>query len=176
MLLKNFGAYCAAALTDDNLTEGIKCTTGEFPTGGNLKGLPSQLGLLSFIISSATYISNQNDSSSATWAFGFGDGTTPPTIDDYKFSGNLVVPTIVAGSGTASNGSNGSTWQMTVINNTENPMTIGEIGLFISASSSGCVMLTRDVLTEPVVLQAGASKGFQIFIDTQSFVSNASQA
>lgn len=176
MLLKNFGAYCAAALTDDKLTEGIKCTTGEFPVGGNLKGLPNQLGALYSIISSATYAINQSGSVAATWAFGFGDGTTPPTIDDYKFSGNLVVPTIITSSGTASNGSNGSTWQMTVTNETGNPITIGEIGLFINATSSGCVMLTRDVLTEPVVLEAGASKGFQIFIDTQSFVSNASQA
>ena len=55
-------------------------------------------------------------------------------------------------------------------------MTINEIGLFLRAGGYGCVMLTRDVLPQPVVLQPGESKGFQIYIDTQSFISNAAQA
>lgn len=174
MLLKNFGAILANALADDALTEGIKCTTGELPVATSLRELPQSTGSLNMVIDSEVYIANSASSGAATWAFGFGDGTTPPTIDDYKFSGNLVAPNIVSGS--VSNGSNGSTWQMTVINNTEETMTINEIGLFIKTSSSyGCLMLTRDVLPQPVILEAGASKGFQIFIDTQSFVTNGSQ-
>lgn len=174
MLLKNFGAYCAVAFTDDKLTEGIKCTTGEFPVNNGLKTLPPQLGVLFQIVSSITYNANTSGGSNSNWAFIFGDGTTPPTIEDYKLSGNIVEPTAL-GSGSASNGSNGSTWQMIVINNTKTPMTINEIGLCNELPSFGCVMLTRDVLPEPVVLQPGASKGFQVFIDTQSFVANASQ-
>lgn len=175
MLLKNFGAYCATAFTSDTLQEGIKCTVGELPFSSNLRALPSQLGSLGYTVSSETYSENANGASQSTWAFIFGDGTTPPTIEDYKLSGNLVEPSTVAGTGSASNGSNGITWQMTVINNTGSSITIGEIGLCSQISSYGCVMLTRDVLPQPVVLEPGASKGFQIFIDTQSFVANASQ-
>lgn len=175
MLLKNFGAYCATAFTSDTLQEGIKCTTGEFPSSSTLRVLPSQLGSLGYIVSSLTYSFNTHGSGSATWAFIFGDGTTPPTIEDYKLSGNIVEPSIIAGTGSASNGSNGSTWQMTVVNNTGSSITIGEIGLCTQMAKYGCVMLTRDVLPQPVVLEPGASKGFQIFIDTQSFVANASQ-
>lgn len=173
MLLNNFGAILANALADDSLTEGIKCTTGNLPVANNLRQAPTSRSALSSVIDSTTYAKNENGSSSGQWAFGFGDGTTPPTIEDYKFSGNLVEPTIVGGSGSTSNGSNGATFQVAVINNTESAMTINEIGLFSSLKNYACVMLTRDVLPEPVVLEPGASKGFQIFIDTQSFVSNA---
>lgn len=176
MLLKNFGAILANALAGDLLTEGFKCSTGELPKANGLKAMPLSVQSISNIVSSTTYTANSKVSTNSVFAFGFGDGTTPPTIDDYKFSGNLVVPTIVASSGSTSNGSNGATYQMVVVNDTESAMTINEIGLFTQLTNNGCVMLTRDVLPQPVVLQAGASKGFQIFIDTQSFIANAAQA
>lgn len=174
MLLKNFGALLATALTNTNLTEGVKCTTGELPKAtGLLKMVPNEN--LSAVIDSNVYTANPSTGTSSQWAFGFGTGTTPPTIDDYKFSGDLVTPTLVPASGTAHNGSNGSIFAMVVINQTQEAMTINEIGLF-RRTQSGCVMLTRDVLPQPVVLQPGESKGFQIYIDTQSFISNAAQA
>lgn len=174
MLLKNFGALLATALTNTRLTEGVKCTTGELPKATSLlQMVPS--GSLNEVIDSKAYTANSISSSSSQWAFGFGTGTTPPTIDDYKFSGDLVTPTHVTASGTAYNGSNGSIFAMVVINQTQEAMTINEIGLF-RRTPIGCVMLTRDVLPQPVVLQPGESKGFQIYIDTQSFISNAAQA
>lgn len=175
MLLKNFGALLATALTNTDLTEGVKCTTGELPKAASLSVMNPSASL-SEVIDSNVYTANSNTSTSSKWAFGFGTGTTPPTIDDYKFSGDLVTPIPVAASGTAHNGSNGSIFAMVVINQTQEAMTINEIGLFRRAASSGCVMLTRDVLPQPVVLQPGESKGFQIYIDTQSFISNAAQA
>lgn len=176
MLLKNFGAILANALTDDPLTEGIKCTTGELPASANIKNMPSTVSALNTVVKSATYIANSSTAMNAAWAFIFGDGTTQPTIDDYKLSGDIVEPDTVSGTGSASNGTNGATFQMTVINNTESAMTINEIGLCTQVVNSGCLMLTHDVLPEPVVLEAGGSKGFQIYIDTQSFISNAAQA
>lgn len=174
MLLKNFGALLATALTNINLTEGLKCTTGELPKATSLlKMAPSSS--LTEVIASNAYTENSNTGTASQWAFGFGTGTTPPTIDDYKFSGDLVTPTLVFNSGTAYNGSNGSIFAMLVINQTQEAMTINEIGLFRRVPTS-CVMLTRDVLPQPVVLQPGESKGFQIYIDTQSFISNAAQA
>lgn len=174
MLLKNFGALLATALTNTELKEGVKCTTGELPkTASLLKMGPSNS--LSAVIDSSVYTPNSSSGTSSQWAFGFGTGTTPPTIDDYKFSGDLVTPTFVSKSGTAHNGSNGSIFAMVVINQKQEAMTINEIGLF-RRTSAGCVMLTRDVLPQPVVLQPGESKGFQIYIDTQSFISNAAQA
>ena len=175
MLLKNFGALLATALTNSSLTEGVKCTTGELPEASNLLAMGPN-GSLNDVIDPNTYAANSYGSKSAQWAFGFGTGTTPPTIDDYKFSGDLVTPTLVTASGTAYNGSNGSIFAMVVTNPTQEVMTINEIGLFRRAPSNGCVMLTRDVLPQPVVLQPGESKGFQIYIDTQSFISNAAQA
>ena len=175
MLLKNFGALLAPALTNTTLKEGVKCTTGELPKAtGLLKMGP--YAILSDVIDSAVYAANTRSTYTSKWAFGFGTGTTPPTIDDYKFSGDLVTPSIIQSSGVASNGSNGSLFQMAVINNTQEAMTINEIGLFSKIDTFGCVMLTRDVLPQPVVLQPGESKGFEIYINTQSFISNAAQA
>lgn len=174
MLLKNFGALLAPALTSTDLTEGVKCTTGELPEATSLLRM-GPYGNLIKVIDSKVYTANSNTATTSGWAFGFGTGTTPPTIDDYKFSGDLVTPTLVPNSGTAHNGSNGSIFAMVVINQTQEAMTINEIGLF-RAVPTGCVMLTRDVLPQPVVLQPGESKGFQIYIDTQSFISNAAQA
>lgn len=174
MLLKNFGALLATALTNTILTEGVKCTTGELPTTTGLLGMAPN-AILSEVIDSNVYTTNLSTSKSSQWAFGFGTGTTPPTIDDYKFSGDLVTPTLVSAYGVAHNGSNGSIFAMVAINQTQEAMTINEIGLFRKCPT-GCVMLTRDVLPQPVVLQPGESKGFQIYIDTQSFISNAAQA
>lgn len=174
MLLKNFGALLATALTNTTLTEGVKCTTGELPMATSLLRMGPYSNLTE-VIDSKMYTANSTTTVSSQWALGFGTGTTPPTIDDYKFSGDLVTPTLVPSSGTAHNGSNGSIFAMVVSNQTQEAMTINEIGLFRTASL-GCVMLTRDVLPQPVVLQPGESKGFQIYIDTQSFISNAAQA
>lgn len=174
MLLTNFGALCASGLGNALVTNGIKTSTGVFPLPSALCKIPTSINMNS-TISTVEYESNTSYSGSGVWSFGFGDGTTQPTVDDYKFSGNLVSPSYDGG-GVISVGSNGVTWQMAVINNGDNSITINEIGLFIKAGNSGCLMLTRDVLPEPVILEAGASKGFQIFIDTQSFVTNASQA
>lgn len=175
MLLKNFGALLAPALTNTTLTEGVKCTTGELPEApGLLKMGPSVK--LNEVIDSIEYAQNIPSNYNTEWAFGFGTGTTPPTIDDYKFSGDLVTPSYVQSSGVTYNGSNGSFFQMAVTNETQEAMTINEIGLFIKVEQFGCVMLTRDVLPQPVVLQPGEGKGFQIYIDTQSFISNAAQA
>lgn len=174
MLLKNFGALLATALTNTNLKEGVKCTTGELPKSPYLLEMGPNSNL-NEVIDSKVYTANSSATQSSKWAFGFGTGTTPPTIDDYKFSGDLVTPTLVSASGTAHNGSDGSIFAMVVSNQTQEAMTINEIGLFRMATS-GCVMLTRDVLPQPVVLQPGESKGFQIYIDTQSFISNAAQA
>lgn len=174
MLLKNFGALLATALTNTRLTEGVKCTTGELPKATTLLAMgPSSS--FSEVIDSIAYTANSNNTRTSQWAFGFGTGTTPPTIDDYKFSGDLVTPTLVPSSGIAHNGSNGSIFAMVVINQTQEAMTINEIGLFRN-TPNGCVMLTRDVLPQPVVLQPVESIGFQIYIDTQSFISNAAQA
>ena len=175
MLLKNFGALLATAFTNAILQEGVKCTTGEFPANDSLKRLPQNQNSISQILTTATYEANRGGSGNGTFTIGFGDGTTPPTIDDYKFSGSLVTAALGVNRGTISVGCNGTTFQVVVMNKTESAMTIKEIGLFMQVSGSGCVMLTRDVLPEPVVLEIGASKGFEIFIDTQSFIANASQ-
>lgn len=99
----------------------------------------------------------------------FGNGTTAPTVDDYKLSGDAV--TGLSSSNvtyTTSSESVNGTKQLTVVytisNTTGAAITIGEIGLLqyvgTAASSSGSstyrsVLIERTVLEEPVTIPAG---------------------
>lgn len=114
-----------------------------------------------------------------------GDGDTPPTVDDCKLAGNLVaLECIKQGTSTSNEGfvttasSTGFTIYGAFRNNTEAPVTIKEIALAVchitsSASTYPMWILTRDVLAQPVTLEVGAAKTFEVAVDTMSFVTNA---
>lgn len=112
---------------------------------------------------------------SARFGAAYGTGTTAPTIDDYQLSGNLVSglqgtnPDIDANA-------NGITFSHSITNSGDTSVTINEIALCIyddSSSSAACVMLTRDVLAEPIVLGPNEQRNVSIFIDSNSFVEGA---
>lgn len=184
MLLKNFrGLIPLLGANNTNYTadiaRGLRATTGEYCIGSI--AIPNFRTPI-YILDSEEYNSTPNGADSgASFCFVFGTGDTPPTIDDYKLSGDLVGgDTIslltIAGSVYPTYSTNKLSFSAPIINDGASPVTIKEIGLvcrFLARSSSytsGAVLLTRDVLPEPVILNRGDSKVFEISIDTMSFV------
>lgn len=100
----------------------------------------------------------------------FGSGTTPPQKTDYKMENHIADGLIYSNGGTSTT-NNVANWVQTVQNASSEPITISEVGLFSSGSTQGpCVLLTRTVLDNPVVLQPNEVKTFTITIDYNKFV------
>lgn len=118
---------------------------------------------------------NTSDNTSWGTAYSYmvlGTGDTPPTVEDYKLSGELITSLTYQGQPTL-NDNNSLTYSILVTNNTEQPVTIKEVCLAIgtgaTANDSGAAaLLTRDVLPNPVTLNVGDSKTFSITIDFRS--------
>lgn len=92
-----------------------------------------------------------------------GTGTTQPTYEDYKLSGNLVSGYNYTKTVTIANEENRAsiTAAYTITNTTSSPFTIGEIGLVADILTGGnnssqykC-LLERTVLDSPVTIPAG---------------------
>lgn len=118
-----------------------------------------------------------NKAANVNWAPAYsymvlGTGDTPPTVEDYKLSGELITDLTFQGQPT-SNDNNSLTYSILVTNTTEQPITIKEVCLAIgtaavATSSGAAALLTRDVLATPVTLNTGDSKTFSITIDFRS--------
>lgn len=100
----------------------------------------------------------------------FGSGTTPPQKTDYKIE-NHIADGLTYSNNSTSETNNVANWVQTVQNTSSEPITISEVGLF---SANGkeylCILLTRTVLDNPVVLQPNDVKTFTITIDYNKFV------
>lgn len=97
----------------------------------------------------------------------FGSGTTTPTIDDYRLEGAIamncteshVVETSYAEDGTSAT----RKITYTITNNNDEPITIGEIGIFVCACwctgyykyTSYPYLYERTVLESPITIPAG---------------------
>lgn len=100
----------------------------------------------------------------------FGSGTTPPQKTDYKIE-NHIADGLTYSNNSTSKANNVVNWIQTVQNTSSEPITISEVGLFSAVSRSDlCVLLTRTVLDNPVVLQPNDVKTFTITIDYNKFV------
>ena len=91
-----------------------------------------------------------------------GDGTTPPTIDDYKLSGNVISGFTYTKALTITNDESGVTLSclFTITNTSDIGFTIGELGLLASVASGSYteatkILLERTVLDTPVSIPAG---------------------
>jgi hypothetical protein len=94
----------------------------------------------------------------------FGNGTTPPTRDDYCLSGDVistVTSTANGGFTTDADGATG-TYTYTLTNTGTADITIGEVGLIAGGHSTSSrtapdykCLLERSVLDEPVTIPAG---------------------
>jgi hypothetical protein len=98
--------------------------------------------------------------------FAFGDGTTPPTEDDYKLSGNII-STLSLYTFSIYASEDGDTayraFNMTLNNTGDEPVTISEIAWFApmrraSGSNNALCMYDRTLLPEPITIQPGAAE------------------
>jgi hypothetical protein len=92
----------------------------------------------------------------------FGTGTTPPTIDDYKLSGDLITTincTVSVEKGFDDTGAVINAWYA-VTNTGSEKITIGEIGLMCSLYSTSSTaddkgFIERTVLDKPITIEPG---------------------
>ena len=181
MLLKNFASMLNTAfISAETLSYfPVKLTNGKSPLDSFYLGMPTAPN--STTTGKLTFANAYNSSTasfpnaSITWAWALGDGDTPPTVDDYKLSGNLLTSKLEILETTRSRGNNGIIYTHIITNISEEVVTIKEVGLCfgynVNSSSSGWIcMVTRDVLSEPLVLQVGEQKVLEYNINTFSFV------
>lgn len=180
MLLNNFRYFVVNTLKgswefgpNTTATPRIKFTDGSLYSGSNIT--PNDMsGSTIALLPSKFY----NTSTTALWSVGYaymvlGTGETPPTVEDYKLSGELMTSLTYQGQPTL-NDNNSLTYSILVTNNTEQPVTIKEVCLAIgtsgisSTAAGAAALLTRDVLATPVTLNTGDSKTFSITIDFRS--------
>ena len=97
----------------------------------------------------------------ATGGVILGTGTTPPTLDDYCLSGDMITTFTYSNSVTVAPGESGVTITAlyTITNTGNSAFTIGELGLiaatYASASASNKCLVERTVLDTPVTIPAG---------------------
>lgn len=103
----------------------------------------------------------------------FGQGTTTPTLEDYRIENHIN--TGLTYTGNSSSFINGVASLTQVVQNTsDTSITINEVGIFcenynINVAS---LLITRTVLDTPVVLQPNDIKTFTVTIDYNKFVDN----
>lgn len=89
----------------------------------------------------------------------FGTGTTPPTIDDYCLSGDIVSTFSYSSSVKKSVDNGGVTYTATytLTNTSDEDITIGEVAMICSIRSTygWDMLLERTVLDEPLTIPAG---------------------
>lgn len=101
---------------------------------------------------------NTGNSDTGGTGIGFGSGTTPPTIDDYKLES--AISKGLSFSFVQSYG-NPCTWIITITNTSDKEITIAELGMFTSIYSSYnnnsaiSVLVDRTVLDTPVTIPSG---------------------
>lgn len=108
-----------------------------------------------------------------------GDGNTEPTYDDFQLSGNVVANKLVLQKTTNTYDETTKKYHRellaTYYNNTEDVITISEWGLFrgnpgsssltYSNNDSNIVLVFREVLSEPIVIEAGQTATIAFAID-----------
>lgn len=110
-----------------------------------------------------------------------GDGTSAVSYDDFVMSGNVVENKLVEITRTLFFDEATSKWKLTLVatynNSSDTNITIAEWGLWrsnssnssvassYSNSSSYCVLIFREVLDEPIVIEAGTTATLTFSID-----------
>lgn len=110
-----------------------------------------------------------------------GDGTTEVTYDDYKLSGNVVDNKLVRISREVAYDTETGKWKVTLVatynNSGDTDITISEWGLWrknvntmgsyntFNNSEQYCALVFREVLDEPIVIEAGTTATLTFSID-----------
>lgn len=86
----------------------------------------------------------------------FGNGTTPPTLDDYTFSGEILKNAGATSSVNIEEDDDGATYTAvyTISNTGDTDFTVSEVGL-VWAYSTYRILFERTVLDTPVTIPAG---------------------
>ena len=112
-----------------------------------------------------------------------GTGTTPVTFDDYALTRETTLTTVGVQNPTVDK--NGKfTISHTLQNNTSADITITELGLAragdkansYASTATSYILLTRDVLDNPVTIPVGESRIFSIVIDQWNFSTGYNQS
>lgn len=165
MLLKNFARVMFSVA--GGAIASVTCTaTGEPVLSGDLQKYSSLASALS--LTSTGYSKNDSGSVKPSHVIFFGDGTTPPALDDYRLAGSLLNNGLTLNSNSISYAANGITLTMNVSNKSTENITISELA-WGASNNCGAVIYTRDVIT-PVTLAPSEGRTFSIFIDTMSLV------
>lgn len=174
MLLKNFSYGLVSLFLKSNSDQSrayFKGTQGQdvsISSGTNISRN-------NYTVTDTTVYNGSSDGFSSNNAYFcgvYGTGDTPPTIDDYQLSGSFI-GNLNSTNGKINVNANGITFSHSITNTGDTSVTIKEIALcigWIYSSSAACVMLTRDVLAEPIVLGPNEQHNVSIFIDSNSFV------
>lgn len=168
MILNNYYKYVGAfAVRSDTSKTAQKLQLRDFLGNISTNTLTIGIGTMSFTSST----SNRDASLvrvSTSWSAGqpgiaLGSGTTPPTIDDYYLENPLIDQgasyTATATVGGANNNNLFSTTSLITVKNTgASAITIGELGLWTTDTTSGTsktnrFLLERTVLDTPVVIE-----------------------
>ena len=182
MLLDNFRYFIVNALktrfnfsSTTTATPRIKFTDGSLFSQNSYSIQPFAISdIVIELLPSKFYNTSVNVSNwSPAYAYMvLGTGDTPPTVEDYKLSGELITGLTSQGLPTLSD-NNSLTYSISVTNAETQPITIKEVCLAIGTGTStsktgAAALLTRDVLATPVTLNTGDSKTFSITIDFRS--------
>lgn len=108
-----------------------------------------------YFMKSAKDASNITGSNAACIAFG--DGDTPPTLDDYQLSGNHITTYSVTNETQFDFDAGNSVTTYTITNTGTSAFTIKEIGIVTSTSTAASdhALIFREVLDAPVTIEPG---------------------
>lgn len=175
MITKNLRAMLGSFTTNSNYSKSIKLKSedGTVCVGGAYAGTTTTIG--------AAWC---NTSISGNYAYNdlrVGTGTTEPTADDYSLESETTALTLVSASTTGSytndnisEGNSAKTIVATYVNNTEEAVTISEVGYFIEHADSYNLdgtnrtsrnfLMAREVI-DPVEIGAGETYTFTFVVE-----------
>lgn len=182
MLLQNFCGMAANVMpggNGGNYIGGAPVKRENSTAGTTIWGYlysGSSSGVTGYVLSPLmvpTNTTTNNNGRPATYVgLVFGSGTTAPTYTDYCLE-NKITSGFTFDSGSFNRSGEILTCTATITNTSGSDLTINEIGLRISDSSTAAsawvALLTRDVLDTPVVLSDGETKTFTVTINTALF-------
>lgn len=175
MITKNLRALLAAMTSNTNYRKSVKLKSedGTVCLGGAYPGEATSLGG-----------AWSNTTVSGSYAYNdlrVGTGTTEPTADDYSLESETTALTLVSASTTGSytndnisEGNSAKTIVATYVNNTEEAVTISEVGYFIEHADSYNLdgtnktsrnfLMAREVI-DPVEIGVGETYTFTFVIE-----------
>lgn len=153
MITRNWYANLKSNHNRAVITNGIRLQDGSYASVGYYASYPERV-YNALVVRETDVVFN-----SGAAGIVLGSGNTPPTIDDYclesMITSGLSPKTII------SNDENGDLkYTITMTNTSQNPITIGEVGIMskvytgANTNTSNIVLMERTVLEEPITIPA----------------------